>query len=115
MRMGDKIPETVMGNDYSDGLLTGEYKKHPKPESALYLSKNKKGVRTYKYTYVVKEDNTYELYDNVNDPYQKKKISLDDISSQERSFLKKALGEWLTKSCDEWANVKKCEDYITYQ
>lgn len=115
MGMGDKIPETVMGNDYSDGLLTGEYKKHPKPESALYLSKNKKGVRTYKYTYVVKEDNTYELYDNVNDPYQKKKISLDDISSQERSFLKKALGEWLTKSCDEWANVKKCEGYITYQ
>lgn len=115
MGMGDKIPETVMGNDYSDGLLTGKYKKHPKPESALYLSKNKKGVRTYKYTYVVKEDNTYELYDNVNDPYQKKKISLDDISSQERSFLKKALGEWLTKSCDEWADVKKCEGYIIYQ
>jgi hypothetical protein len=63
----------------------------------------------------VKEDNTYELYDNVNDPYQKKKISLDDIASQERSFLKKALGEWLTKSRDEWANVKKCEGYITYQ
>lgn len=61
------------------------------------------------------KDNTYELYDNVNDPYQKKKIGLDDIPSQERSFLKKVLGEWLTKSCDEWANVKKCEGYITYQ
>lgn len=114
MGMGDKIPETVMGNDYSDGLLTGEYKKHSKPESALYLSRNKKGVRTYKYTYVVKEDNTYELYDNVNDPYQKKKISLDKISLEERLFLKKSLGDWLIKSCDEWAASKKCKDYITY-
>lgn len=114
MGMGDKIPETVMGNDYSDGLLTGEYKKHQKPESALYLSRNKKGIRTYKYTYVVKEDNTYELYDNVNDPYQKKKISLDKISLEERLFLKKSLGNWLIKSCDEWAASKKCKDYITY-
>lgn len=114
MGMGDKIPETVMGNDYSDGLLTGEYKKHPKPESALYLSRNKKGVRTYKYTYVVKEDNTYELYDNINDPYQKKKIGLDKISLEERLFLKKSLGDWLIKSCDEWSVSKRCKDYITY-
>lgn len=114
MGMGDKIPETVMGSDYSDGLLTGEYKKHSKPESALYLSRNKKGVRTCKYTYVVKEDNTYELYDNANDPYQRKKISLNDLSDQEASFLKKSLGEWLVTSCDEWASQKKCSDYIIY-
>jgi hypothetical protein len=37
MNMGDKLPDTVMGSDYSDGLLTGIYKKNPKPESALYL------------------------------------------------------------------------------
>lgn len=115
MGLGDKIPETVMGNDYSDGLLTGEYKKHAKPESALYISNNKKGVRTYKFTYVVKDDNTYELYNNVSDPYQMNSISLDDISKEECAFLKKSLGEWLVKSCDKWAETQKCKGLIIYQ
>lgn len=114
MGLENKIPKTVMGSDFSDGLLTGKYCKNPKPQSALYLNAKMKGVRTYKYTYVVKEDNTYELYDNIKDPYQKKKILLDDILPEDVTFLQKSLGMWLNKACDTWAEMKLNEDLIKY-
>lgn len=114
MDMGDKLPDTVMGSDYSDGLLTGVYKKNPKPESALYLNAKMKGIRTYRYTYVVKEDNTYELYDNVNDPYQNRKIKLESIPVNDVDFLKESLGMWLNKSCDDWSVKKKGDGLIKY-
>ena len=114
MGMSDKIPSTVMGKDYSDGILTGKYKKNKKPESALYLSLLKKGVRTYKYTYVVKSDGTYELFDNVKDPYQKKSISLDSLTDKEVSFLKKSLGKWLKEACDPWVKQKLNSGLIEY-
>lgn len=114
MGMSDKIPETVMGFDYSDGLLTGEYKKNKKPESALYLNANKKGIRTYKYTYVVNENNTYQLYDNIKDPYQMNNIKFEDISEKDVEFLKNSLGMWLNRAYDEWTNDKKNSGLINY-
>lgn len=114
MGMGDKIPSTVMGKDYSDGILTGSYKKNSKPQSALYLSEKKKGVRTYNYTYIVKDDGTYELFNNKKDPYQIINIRFEAIPKNDVKFLKESLGYWLNKAQDEWAKKKMLPQLIKY-
>lgn len=114
MGLGDKIPSSVMGYDYSDGILTGKYVKNKKPESALFLSGQSKGVRTYRYTYLVNKDGTYELYDNMKDPYQMNSIDMNSISSEDADFLKTSLGMWLNKAEDAWSKKKICRTMINY-
>ena len=114
MGMGESIPSTVMGHDYSDGLLTGEYKRHAKPQSAAYLADTMKGIRTYEYTYVVKGNGSYELYNIKNDPYQMKCLKLEDIPVKDAKALKKGLGEWLKTAHDRWYDARKCEGAIIY-
>lgn len=114
MGLKDMIPASVMGKDYSDGILTGKYKKNSKPQSALYLSGNKKGVRTYNYTYVVKEDGTYELYNNKKDPYQRINIRFKAIPQKDVKFLKESLGYWLKEAEDSWAEKKLFPELIKY-
>ena len=114
MGLGDKIPSTVMGHDYSDGLLTGTYSKHAKPTSAAYLADTMKGIRTYQYSYVVKQDGTYELYNNRQDPYQMKNLRLEDLPASDAALLKKGLGDWLKVSHDRWYDKKKLSNLIEY-
>lgn len=113
MGLEKSIPETVAGYDYSDGIVTGDFKKCPKPKSALYLNDKAKGVRTYKYTYVVSADGTYELYDIESDPYQMKKLSFKDIPASDKKMLKDELGKWLIKANDRWCDNKKNKELIT--
>lgn len=112
--LGDKIPSSVMGKDYSDGIMTGNYKKNPKPNSAAYLSDKAKGVRTYTYTYLVKANGTYELYNNSKDPYQMKNLRLEDIPSSDVKELKDLLGRWLIEANDRWYDNKKNKQLINY-
>lgn len=114
MGLSDMIPSSVMGYDYSDGILSGKFEKNKKPESALFLSGQSKGVRTYRYTYLVKKDGTYELYDNIKDPYQMNSIDLNSISASEADFLKSSLGMWLKKAEDPWSKSHVCETLIDY-
>jgi arylsulfatase A-like enzyme len=110
----DRIPETVEGTDYSDGIMTGKYSTCPKPQSALYLNSARKGVRTDRYTYVVHENGTAELVDNVNDPYQLNKLPVSAIPSADLDVLKKELGMRLKLAGDGWAKEKKFPDMIYY-
>ena len=114
MGLEKKIPSTVMGSDYSDGIITGEFKKNPKPTSALYLRRDLKGVRTNQYSYVVSNKGTYQLYDNIKDPYQKKSISLESLPNKTAKELKTALGQWLKEAHDGWFDKKLNENLIIY-
>lgn len=108
------IPETVMGNNYSAGIINNDYSKVAKPTSALYLRMDAKGVRTNKYSYVVHENGTYELYNNIDDPYQMNNIKLEDINTEEQTELKYSLGKWLKKACDKWFYNKTNNNLIIY-
>lgn len=114
MGLENKIPASVEGCDYSDILEQGEDSNVEKPESALYLYPTKKGVRTDRYSYLVSNDGTYQLFDNIEDPYQLTSINLESLSSDEQQLLKSQLGMWLTKAHDAWADNKVCDGLITY-
>lgn len=114
MGLDDRIPSTVEGKDYSDGIITGVYKNNQKPESAVFLTNVSKGVRTSKYSYVVNPDGTYSLYNNFIDPYQMNSLNLNDIPSEEMKYLKKTLGDWLKKANDRWCDEKINNSLIDY-
>lgn len=114
MGLEKKIPSSVMGRDYSDGIITGNYKKNPKPQSAVFLSEKSKGVRTYKYTYLVNPDGSYELYNNLKDPYQMMKLKFDDIPASDAQTLKNELGRWLTEANDRWCDNRHNSSLVNY-
>lgn len=113
MGVGDKLPQTVMGADYSKGIMNGLHTIQ-KPVSAFYLMKKEKGVRTDRYSYWVKEDGSYMLFNNRKDPYQLTPIKLEGIPQQEAELLKTELGKWLGKAHDDWAKEEKHSDRVTY-
>lgn len=112
--LSDKIPSTVMGHDYSDGIITGKYRKNSKPKSAAYLADTMKGIRTYQYSYVVKDNGVYELYDNQKDPYQMNSLKLENIPAKDASSLKKGLANWLKEAHDRWYDSKRFPELIEY-
>lgn len=114
MGLDKMIPSSVMGRDYSDGILSGKYQKNPKPVSAFYFRPDAKGVRTNQYTYEVTRKGTYMLFDNLRDPYQMKSISLESIPEKSASELKTALGQWLKEAHDKWYDQKINEGLIVY-
>ena len=115
MGLGNQIPASVMGKDYSDGIITGTYKKNQKPTSAAFLSDISKGVRTYTYTYVVHTDGSYELYNRKQDPYQQHPLKLEDIPAADVEELQTAVGQWINVSHDRWGDEKKHAELIHYQ
>lgn len=114
MGLEDRIPETVEGTDYSYGIVTGDYSSEPKPNSALYLNMERKGVRTNRYTYVVHQDGRAEVTDNIKDPYQMKKLSPEEIPAKDLEMLKNELGMRLMLAGDSWALKKRFPDLISY-
>jgi arylsulfatase A-like enzyme len=112
--LSEKIPTTVQGTDYSQGILTNEYAKQPKPFSALFLTPNKKGLRTPRYTYLIDEDGEIELYDTTADPYQMTNLPPNTIDASDLGFLQKELGNWLKKSDDAWYKNQEHRALITY-
>ena len=114
MGLSDKLPKTVKGTDYSEGILTGKFTKPPKPVSAFFFSKSEKGVRTGQYTYLVQKDGNYLLFDNQKDPYQLTPLNLTNIPAEDADLLKAELGKWLKVSEDDWEKEKKFPKMITY-
>lgn len=114
MNLTDRLPETVKGKDYSEGILTGKYKKVKKPVSQFFYQRKEKGVRTDRYSYVVTKDGEYLLFDNLKDPYQMHSLKIEEIPAKQVQLLKKELGNWLKVSEDAWAKEQRFADKITY-
>ena len=114
MNLADRLPETVKGKDYSEGILTGKYKKVKKPVSQFFYQRKEKGVRTDRYSYVVTKDGGYLLFDNLKDPYQMYSLKMEEIPAKQAQLLKKELGNWLKVSEDAWAKEQRFADKITY-
>ena len=114
MNLGDKLPETVKGKDYSQGILTGKFKKVKKPISSFYYMQKEKGVRTERYSYLVTKEGNYLLFDNQKDPYQMNPLKLEEIPAKQMRLLKKELGNWLKVSEDSWAKERKFPERIQY-
>ena len=115
LNLSDRLPATVMGTDYSEGILTGTYKKVKKPCSQFFYHQRERGVRTERYTYAVDKNGHYQLYDNLLDPYQMQAIRLEQLPVHDAGMLTRELGKWLEKSDDSWAKERKFADRISYR
>ena len=114
MNLGNRLPSTVKGQDYSQGILTGKFKKVKKPTSSFYYMQKEKGVRTERYSYVVTKTGDYLLFDNHEDPYQMKSLKMEDIPAKQAKLLKEELGNWLNVSEDSWAKEQKYPERVLY-
>lgn len=114
MGLSVNIPSTVAGYDYSQGLISGDYSKQEKPKTSVYLINNAKGVRSDKYSYLVYHDGRYEIYDNVNDPYQLNPLKVDEIPANDLLFLQEELGRWLHQAQDAWVPNRTQSSFIIY-
>lgn len=114
MNLENKLPETVKGKNYSQGILTGKYGKVKKPVSQFFYQQKEKGVRTDRYSYLVTKDGGYQLFDNLKDPYQMSPLQMEDIPAKQAKLLKKELGNWLKVSEDSWARDRKYPDRVIY-
>lgn len=123
--LGNKIPKSVEGINFSSVLVAPENSEVKKPEAVLIMLGNSRGVHTDRYTLCVKEnkkqwdefdakavDQAY-FYDNMNDPYQKKKIALND-NPKVANLLLGHLVELLEKTNDPWYQEKRHSNIIKY-
>ena len=108
----NRIPASVQGIDYSEGIRTGDYSRQPQPASALYLHGGRKGVRTDRYTYQVDLKGRTLLFDRSTDPYQMKNRPPASIEPSDWAFLKKELGRWLNVAEDPWVKELKFNGLI---
>jgi arylsulfatase A-like enzyme len=116
MGLGDQMPGTVEGRDYSQGVQKGDFTGTPKAKSALFLgySNRIKGVRTDCYSFQIDNEGTQTLFDNEADPYQLKPIGLQDIPRVDRETILRELAMWLKVSNDPWYRGRKFADLIPY-
>lgn len=123
--LSDKIPSAVQGTDFSELLTNPSSTKIKKPEAVLLMLGNSRGVLTKRYTLCLRENKkqwdkkegtklaeTF-LYDNIEDPYQLKKISLDERPEVAKELLTK-LGGLLKKANDPWYKNRKYNNMIPY-
>ena len=111
--LGDKLPATAVGTDYSQGILNG-FSQGEKPVSAPYLMKGEKGVRTERYSYWVTNKGEYMLFDNRKDPTQLHPLRLEDLALETVELLKSELGRWLRKADDPWFVAHNFPNLIAY-
>ena len=110
----DAIPDTVEGVNYADALSTGSFSKTPKPRTVPYMGLHRKGIRSYQYSLEILEDGTAQAFDNKNDPYQMKGLTLAEIPANHRKELLQGLGNWLRKMNDQWYHERKHPNLIIY-
>ncbi len=110
MGLGDKIPETVEGKDYSNVFFD---KPVVRPEKQLYfgtkpsnIEGGARGFRTKVYTFaVLKDDNGkkhYYLYNDKDDPYQMTNIWGENPALDKQ--MEDELGDLLVSMDDPWIN-----------
>jgi len=114
MDLEGNIPDTVEGVNYAKAIETGNFKETPKPRTVPYLGPRRKGVRSTRYSFVIHEDGSTNLFDNKLDPYQMKNIPLDDLPASDRTILLGDLGTWLKKMNDPWFHDRIHAGIIPY-
>lgn len=114
MGLGDRIPKSVRGVDFSNELVTDRFPGDTKPQSAAYLMDNGRGVRTDRYSYLVTPEGQTELYDNVADPYQMMNLPLTAIDPAQLKILQAELGRWLKTADDPWCTRSRFKELIVY-
>lgn len=102
MGLEDQIPDDVEGDNkagYFYGLQDGD-------TEGLFINpySNMRGIKTKQHTFLVKKDyverETYILYDDLNDPYQRKNIA--EFHEELVKELRKKLDEVLATTKDIW-------------
>ncbi len=116
MGLGDRIPGSVEGKDFSREVVSGDWSTQAKPPSALFLGYNNKfkGIRTDRYSFQIDLDGTQLVLDNEKDPYQMNPLTLADIPPADADVLVGELGRWLRESNDPWYLERKFDDLIPY-
>jgi arylsulfatase A-like enzyme len=111
---GVPVPEQCRGVDYS-ALALG--KSGPKPESQLIMNISNthppegnpfpsdlyRGVRSERYTYTVREDGPWQLFDNEQDVYQTRNLIQAPETVELRTGLHAQLESWLKRAGDSFS------------
>ncbi|WP_152287929.1 sulfatase family protein [Flavicella marina] len=121
-----EIPKDIEGTNYAP-LLTEPLKTDlKKPEAALIMLGNSRGVQTDRYTFCVQENKrpwhkkkatsvtAVFFYDNEKDPYQLNQI-LPEEQPEVAEKLLHTLGELLKKTNDPWYQNKTYQEIIPYK
>ncbi len=110
MGLGNKIPDAIEGQDYSNIFFGKEVSR---PDKQLYFgsepsdpSSGTRGFRNKHYTFAVVKDNNgkkfYYLYNDKNDPYQMENIWGKDLTFDKK--MEEELDHLLKSMDDPWVN-----------
>ena len=129
-----QIPESVQGRDLSDFLANRPTSETP-PKGALYIKnvngdKNaegkvisyfpaSRGIKTERYTMAITIDRKKEIkeilfFDDINDPYQMKNLSINEHKEAFASLCRE-LGTLLKNADDPWYREKTLNHIIKYE
>ena len=123
--LAEKIPASIEGINFAELLKNSSSSSIKKPEAVLLMLANSRGVLTNQYTLCLQENKKQRdqkkdtkltktfIYNNVNDPYQLNKISLEDKPKLAKKLLTQ-LGKLLKETNDPWFQKKKYQSIIPY-
>lgn len=122
--INNQIPTSIEGTNYAP-ILKDEKTNLKKPEAALIMLGNSRGVQTDRYTFCVEENKKQWdkkkgksikqvfFYDNEKDPYQLHKITMNEAPKTCKKLLG-TLATLLEKTNDPWFQTKKYSELIPY-
>ena len=117
--LGERIPESVQGTNYEDYFRDSASSPEPGSRSALYIHTHARGLLSKRHTLVLREDDLSGslseayFFDNLKDPYQLRKLSLDDHPETAASLLQTLAGK-LRQSDDSWYREHRHGNIIPY-
>lgn len=123
--IGEKIPQSIEGTDFSPLLRNEENSSLLKPNAVLFMLGNSRGVLTERYSLCLRENKKQWdkqqatdiaeafIYDNIEDPYQLNKIDIKRKPELAKKLLKQLSG-LLEKTNDPWFKEKRYSDIIPY-
>ncbi len=111
--LSEFLPPGADGFDYSKRLM-GDADPKECPKAALFYTKSRKGLRTFRYTFEINQSGKTLLFDNLEDPYQLKNIDPKSVPTNKLTYIRKTLGNLLRKANDPWYQSKTRSDFIIY-
>lgn len=120
INLQEEIPDDVDGLDFSAYLInpleTENQVTHR--NSALYMGKGLRGIRTERYTFVIADENgeavISHLFDNKKDPYQENQLIFHKLDKKLQHELLMELGYQLKLANDSWYQNKTFSSLIVY-
>lgn len=131
--LGNKIPSTVQGHDYSS-LFLDKNAEMKRPAAALYIQNingeqgenglvenyfpSARGIKTHQYTLAFYINKEHELvntlfFDDKSDPYEMQKLSASDRPEAYKQLCS-LLGKMLQDIDDPWAKQRILDNIINY-